>query len=313
MSRKNRNTQQKYNVLVTGATGFLGQHLCLKLLNERKIVYALVRDTLQKDKLLKIYPSLIPLSLDELFSENCDIIFDTIYHTAAWHGLEHRQSDIDEIIGANLLLGTKLLEHLSNQRSNNSHFIYCLTYWQFATGSENYEPNSLYAASKQAFHNLVVYYSSHLNIKCAGVVLFDNYAPKDSRKKLLNSLARKIVEYKKTGNSNPIALTPGEQEIYFCHVEDACDALIAADSNLPLSAKMHHVFFARKKEVNTLKKTVESLIQSYCKPSDVVVWAKKSYPRGQVMKLVWGEPVPGWSPKYDLAEEFNQMVISNDD
>ena len=238
------------------------------------------------------------------------IEFDTIYHLASWIGLNHVDNDIDDIIDANIRLGTRLLELSAKQKFNKPHWVYCLSYWQYASGQQSYEPNSLYAASKQAFHALVRYYAYNEGIKSVGVVIYDTYSVSDTRPKLLNIVAKNVSKHCRTGDNTLLALTPGEQEIFFCHVDDTVDALIKSAHELQLTNQLQSVYFARNALVRSLKETINELVQPFCDPLNIVQWGAKPYPQGQIMKIVSGPKVPDWHAKRDLGETFVEMVNS---
>jgi nucleoside-diphosphate-sugar epimerase len=80
-----------YKVIVTGATGFIGKALTLRLLEEGKTVYAIVRDK-RKIEELQGYSNLIPIvvnlkdysQLPQLIKDDDEI--DIFYHFA-WQGV----------------------------------------------------------------------------------------------------------------------------------------------------------------------------------------------------------------------------------
>ena len=299
-------------VLVTGATGFMGENLCRKLLSQNVIVYVVIRDIESFAVDLKANRNLISIIIHGNWYEKISKIeFDTIYHLASWSGLKHVCGDVDNIIDANIRLGTRLLELSAKQKIKKPNWVYCLSYWQYASGKQVYEPNSLYAASKQAFHSLVRYYAYNEGIKSVGVVMYDTYSVSDTRPKLLNIIEKNVSQHCHTGDNTLLALTPGEQEIFFCHIDDAVDALIKSAHELQLTKQLQSVYFARNSRVRTLKATVNDLLQPLCDPLKIIQWGAKPYPQGQVMKIVTGPKIPGWNAKRDLSETFVEMINSH--
>ena len=97
-------------ILVTGATGFIGEHLIKTLAKTDIEVYALVRyksDITHIEKYCHI----------ERYNENINQLiyifkqnkFDGVVHLASLFLSTHTQSDISDIINSNILFGTQLL------------------------------------------------------------------------------------------------------------------------------------------------------------------------------------------------------------
>ena len=296
-------------ILVTGATGFIGENLCRRLLSQNVIVFALIRDAKNLAADLKTNQNLIPIIIQSNWYDKISKIeFDTVYHLASWSGLKHCSEDVDHIIDANIRLGVRLLELSAKQKIKKPHWVYCLSYWQYALGKQTYEPNSLYAASKQAFHALVRHYAYNEGIKSAGVVIYDTYSVYDNRPKMLNMIARNVSMYCHSGNNTLLELTPGEQEIFFCHVDDAVAALIRTAAEVQTANQPKSVYFAREPIVGILKEIINDLLQPFCDPTKIVQWGAIPYPKGQVMKIVSGPEIPGWHTKQNLNKTFAEMI-----
>lgn len=82
-------------IFITGATGYIGQRLALKLANERHVIHALVRDLHQAEKVLN-HPNIVLHQGDILDQQavmeamqNCN----QIYHLAALASVWHKNPD----------------------------------------------------------------------------------------------------------------------------------------------------------------------------------------------------------------------------
>lgn len=304
------NTREKI-ALVSGATGFLGGNLTQALLKEGYLVYVLVRSKVNLKKDLNPNSSVIVIEMSGAWFEKISCIeFDEIYHAAAWSGLNHKANDITAILDANILLGLKMLECAARQDGPKPTFVYCLSYWQYADGDNNYRPNSLYAASKQAFHDLVQHYRLNMDMPCVGLVIFDTYSVNDHRDKLLNVIASRVASHKQGDRTVPLELTPGNQEIAFCHIDDVTNALIYAAGWLRTIENPERVYLVRSQETMTLKDSIENVLQGLNLDLEIVKWGAKSYPEGQIMKIISTPILPGWSPERNLAETFLEMVVA---
>lgn len=108
-------------ILVTGASGFVGSHLCARLIKEGHDVFALVRtptkfDILQDEKLVLIKGDLDTESL--VWIENLPADLDTCIHTA---GIVHSYSD-NEFFRVNVN-GTENLVNSLKSKFKSLHFI----------------------------------------------------------------------------------------------------------------------------------------------------------------------------------------------
>lgn len=77
--------------IITGATGYIGKNLAIKLLNENKEVYIVVRNKIKAKKIFEDYPeiNIVECQLDkisELFDVFSEKKIDTFYHFA-WEGV----------------------------------------------------------------------------------------------------------------------------------------------------------------------------------------------------------------------------------
>ena len=104
------------NIMITGATGFIGSHLIYELINNEYNVAILCRKESKLDKFkniinkIKVYKvddniNKIIMALNE-FKPNC------IVHLAAIFKSEHEKEDIDNFIDINIKYPTKILEVL---------------------------------------------------------------------------------------------------------------------------------------------------------------------------------------------------------
>lgn len=294
--------------LVSGGTGFLGENLVCHLLNLNYKVYALIRENSEK-KVINKNLTYIQLNENwELGLKNKNI--DYIYHIASYVGGEDCGfTEIDKIVDANIKLGLKLLE-ISKFQGNDkkSLFIHCLSYWQFRLGNEIYKPNSLYAASKQAFMTLVEHYRINEGIKSTGLVLFDIYGECDKRKKLINILVDYIKKKKRNKNINSLKMTSGLQEIEFIHVDDVINGIFETTKLLE-SGKINKEYYCLRSRGNSqLKEIINEVIEELKLPSDIILWGGLEEKENQVKKLIASNILPGWNPKKNFVNEIMKMV-----
>jgi nucleoside-diphosphate-sugar epimerase len=205
--------------LITGATGFIGSHLARRLVKDGWTVHAVVRSSSNHDLIhdiedaiyFHIYDGTID-SMQGIFAESRP---DIIFHLASLFLSQHQPQDITALIQSNITFGTHLVE--AAVANDCFQFINTGTSWQHYE-NEDYNPVNLYAATKQAFEDILKYYVEAQGLKVITLKLFDTYGPDDPRPKLMNLLKRAA----ETGET--LEMSPGEQLIDLVHVDDVVEA-----------------------------------------------------------------------------------------
>lgn len=218
-------------VLITGATGFVGAHLTKYLVDAGYIVHAIVRPVsdisglkaLKQEQLrIHIYDS--QHHFKEIFEEISEREKPRlVYHLASMVVGAPAVERIGELIQSNITFGVDLLEAMKAYGIRN--LVNTGTSWQHYENAL-YNPVNLYAATKQAFQDIEVYYEQACGFKVINLHLFDNYGPGDKRKKLLNLL-------KDAGERGTVLqMTPGEQLIDLVYIDDLVRAFVLAGEYL---------------------------------------------------------------------------------
>ena|SRR5258705_8766734 len=107
---------------------------------------------------------------------------DTIFHLAAVYAEPVSAKCVLSMIEGNLTLGV-CMSFAASQMENKPVFINTGTYWQFDVDSA-YSPNTLYAATKHAFQDVLHFYRHRLGIASVTLVLYDTFGETDTHPKL---------------------------------------------------------------------------------------------------------------------------------
>ena len=215
--------QSTKTALITGATGFAGSHLAMRLFHDEWNVHVIIRPTSSLDSLQKILPRITVHCHDgttnQLISIMKKVKPDVVFHLASLVLSQHETKDIEPMIQSNIIFGTQLVEAMTSTE------IYSLintgTSWQHFQ-NQPYNPVCLYAATKQAYEMILTYYMEVSPLKVVNLKLFDTYGPDDSRRKLI-PLLQEAAEKQHT-----LAMSPGEQLIDIVHIDDVCNAFVVA-------------------------------------------------------------------------------------
>lgn len=143
--------------------------------------------------------------------------YSGIIHLASLFISEHKNEQIDELINSNIIFGTKLVQ--AAVLCNVNWFINTGTFWQHFNG-EQYNPVNLYAATKQAFENILKFYEETSNLMCTTLKLNDTYGDGDTRKKVFNLWE----QISKSGET--LEMSPGDQLIDIVHVKKVTDSFL---------------------------------------------------------------------------------------
>jgi nucleoside-diphosphate-sugar epimerase len=283
------------HALVTGGTGFIGLHLIKHLLAAGWSVHLIARPDAER---LAHIPSTV--QIHPYHGETFDVIEavrlskpDTVFHLASLFLAQHTPQQVLPLIQANLLLGTQLLEAMSV--AGVTSLVNTGTSWQHFQ-SERFRPVNLYAATKQAFEDILAYYADAAGIRAVTLMLFDSYGPDDTRKKLLRLLLDSLQ------NNTELQMSPGYQVLDLVHVDDICRAFLHAarllqNPNHP-SITEYAVSSGEQMSLRDIVATLEKVAGKTLR----IEWGARPYRPREVM-LPWaGPPMPDWMPEIKLVD-----------
>jgi nucleoside-diphosphate-sugar epimerase len=296
-------TMTANRVLVTGATGFVGSHLCRRLISDGFEVHAIVRTGSDLTQLegsrshLSVHPH--DGSMANMLGIMSACKPEIVFHLASLFISQHDSDDVEDLINSNITFGTQLAEAMAVNRI--PYLVNTGTAWQHYE-DKNYNPVCLYAATKQAFEALMQFYIEASCLRLITLKLFDTYGPFDLRPKLF-SILRNVK-----GQESPLLMSPGEQLLDLVYIDDVVDAFCIAGQRLK-SDKVNGVedYAVSSGKVRPLKEVV----QLYAKVSGKklkIHWGGRTYRSREVM-VPWksGTPLPGWRPKIPLEKGIQMM------
>jgi nucleoside-diphosphate-sugar epimerase len=286
--------------IVSGGNGFIGSSLIGQLVKMGVQVHALVNENHQRlDPILP--PENIHVLKDGLNSA-VELISrvqpDTIFHLAAVYAEPVSTKCVLSMVDGNLTLGVCML-FAASQMEDKPVFVNTGTYWQFDADS-NYSPNTLYAATKHAFQNLLHFYRTRFGVASTTLVLYDTFGEADTRPKLWHRLTL-------AAPGETVLLSEGEQIIHLIHVEDTVEAFLRAAELLHEGGLLNPIYSVSSPTPRTLRSLVESLNDAGGLNLDLK-WGALPYWDGQVFDPWVGEVLPGWEPRAEVLPALLRMI-----
>jgi len=234
-------------ILVTGAAGFIGFHLCKKLIETSQDVVGLdnLNDyydvNLKQDRLRQLSGSRnfrfmkADLSdrayLTELFSLER---FDRVVNLAAQAGVRYSLGNPYAYIDANISGFLNILEGCRNYRvehlifASSSSVYGANTKMPFSVHDNVDHPVSLYGATKKANELMAHTYASLFNLPCTGLRFFTVYGPWGRPDMVLFLFTKAILE------GRPIdVFNYGKMERDFTYIDDIIEGVVRVMEKTP--------------------------------------------------------------------------------
>jgi len=293
-------------VCITGGTGFIGTNLVKKLTNDGHNVHVLTRNHTQSHSDSITYHTISKeFSWFEQTIKNINP--DFVIHCATYFVAEHKSEDLLELISANIEFGTNLLEALS-KLDKNVPFINTGTAWQHYNNAP-YEPQCLYAATKQAFEDIVTYYTSCKNIRALHLKLFDTYGPGDTRKKIIPLFKTLSKRVSKGENVNEIEFSPGEQILNLLHVNDVVTGFSQAIDYFTVDPEFKNCsYYLSATQMYSLK-DVAKIFENILSIKLPIDWDKKPYRQRETFTPYPNIKIlPSWKQKICLEEGIKEYL-----
>lgn len=281
-------------ILLTGATGFVGKHLYARMSGEHEL-HLLVRPSTDYSALSPSHVCCFQGDVERLADYLRSHQVEGIIHLASLYLASHRPDQVADLVNANILLGTSLLE--AAKLAGVKWFLNTGTIWQNYQSperSDEYHPVNLYAATKQAFITMARYYQETSPIRFSTLKLCDTYGPGDTRRKIL-ALFREIARSGET-----LAMSPGEQRMDLLHIDDVVAGFQVlanrlADPSVPLLPE----YVLSSGHPRSLRE-LASMFEQVNGVKLPIEWGGRPYREREVMEPYRGNILPGWSPRVSL-------------
>lgn len=219
------------NVLVTGASGFIGVHLVSRLLSEGSRVTVLARSS---SALPTEWHDRVSVVACDDFSERglrrlLRAPVDTVFHLAAY-GVRPNQRDIREMIAINVEFPATLVRLCAEW---SARMIMTGTFSEYASPSSGdllteaspLEQGKLYGSSKAAGGLMASAVANSIGTRFRLLRLFKVYGAGEASHRLLAALVHGLAKHKR------VAISAGTQVLDFVYIDDVIEAMLRADTH----------------------------------------------------------------------------------
>lgn len=302
-----------HNVLLTGATGFIGSQLLEALLKAGHAVSIVVRKQSDTHRIAHILgnPNVRVYSdeVSDLRRAFIEKKIAAVVHLAGKYIKAHTKAEeVDDMMRSNVVFPAVLLDLMREYGvqkivNTGSFFEYELTSHEPLTETSSLKPFNLYARTKSLFDEVAKDYTVNFGFSCVTLRLFAVYGPGDNEK-LMAFLIKNFLTKKQ------IALTKSEQQWNFTFVHDIVEAYVKAveySVTMPAGYEVFNIGSTKAVSVKDVVQTLEhelavSGLVSYDKPylSDEIFYANCDGVKA-AQKL-------GWTAKTSLVEGLKQTV-----
>ncbi len=273
-------------VAITGSTGYIGGRFARKIESLGARVVRVGRVSSQEE-------------IVQMFEVDRP---DIVFHFASLFIADHSPDQVTPLVESNILFGARLLEAM--KISGVANLVYAGSSWQ-RFGDSGEWPVNLYAATKNAFTELVRYYVDAHSFKALQLLIYDSYGPDDPRGKLLTTLFGGKGQHGNAGTK----LSPGLQRVCFVHVDDVVRGFEIAGKRIQsgMISKIEE-FVLRPKSAVTLRESIQE-IENLTGVRPVIEWGARPYRKREVMEP-WdgGVVLPEWEPKKSFQEGAKDLL-----
>lgn len=263
--------------LVTGAAGFIGSHVCQRLLAQNCAVIGLdnlnhsYAIQLKKDRLDQLKsPDFRFIKLDMADSSAMESLFtnyqiDQVIHLAAESGLQTNTQLTEQAACMNYNNIIAFSHLLDNCRKHNvRHVVYASTAAVYGDNadfpvteqSNSDQPLSLYAASKKANEVLAHSYAHQFDLPLTGLRFFTVYGPWGRPDMVLYLFTQQILAGLPLNIHNN-----GDHSRDFIYIDDLVEAVLIALQNPPQNQTPHQIYNLGSQKALGLMEMVQTLEQ----------------------------------------------------
>lgn len=297
-------------VLITGATGFVGQNLLPMLIKECPDIEILTLNRhVEKAERLFPYERCHHISM-EARGGICDFAPEVVIHLAAMSTARNDDEVVDALLDSNIKFGVWLLQTLKACPSLRL-FINTGSFAEYRCGAMELNDAYLYAATKTAFRSFLRYYADLCGYHYINVIPYTIYGGKMTIKRLVDYI------WESQSSGQPVDMTEGEQILDFTYIDDLCSFYVFCLKHLERLCSLkqgedYHIGTGQGNTPRDVARIIERITGRPCH----INWGGRPYRDRDTMFAV--APVAknieqlGWRAKINLEDGLRMMNIERD-
>lgn len=282
------------NILLTGASGFIGSNILNEIKFNNQIFIIQRYNTKKKIKSSKNIKIITFKKYSSLSKKLKKIKVDVVINCATYYKKKHKSEDIYKFIESNILLGNIILENIGQLEAKK--FINFSTTWEniFNNG---FHPKNLYAAYKNGFNSIINYYKHKFpKIKFINLYIVDTFGKNDNRGKLLDTLRKNFIDNKIT------KITSKRLYLNLINVVDICDAIkVILNRNISTGQYIlkNYTYFNIYKLIKFINKNSKKRLK--------IKWESNKYIKDKIIKY---KKLDNWKPNKSNLSYIKKYVLN---
>lgn len=287
------------NILVSGATGFIGTHLTSELRKQHRL-FILGQFDGDPEKL-----GLPGITMTDDIRSLADYIreneIEGVIHLASLYLAAHTPEQVKDLVSSNVYFGTAILEAAS-LAGCVKWFLNTGSIWQnYNVKGSEYNPVNLYAATKQAFIDMAKYYREVFGIRFCTLKLCDTYGPNDTRRKLF----KLFKDYSESGEV--LKMSPGEQKLDLLYITDIVAGFTHLAEMLSDGTELDDEYVLTSGRQIPLRELAKLFTEVSGRRLNIE-WGGRPYREREVMIPWKGKPLPGWKARVDVEKGIQLFI-----
>lgn len=305
---------EEVNVLVTGATGFIGSHLIKRLVEEGAKVHILSRneEQLHRNLILKDLDSELKLCKADLCDyasiKTCmdNVEPEKVFHLGAFVDLTRDFQTANECLRTNTQGTLNMLNAMST--INCSSFIQLGTYEVYGFNSVPFmeeqpvDPLSPYSISKVCSEFFCKFANMIYNVPTVLLRLSNVYGPNQKSERLIPYVIKGAIK------NREIKLTEGTQTRDYLYVEDAIEAIIKSALTKEAISEVINICSGKEYNVRGVVQRLLDLMGCSIIPLYGELEHRAYEPGRWYCDIKKAKELLGWEPRYSLDEGLKKTI-----
>jgi nucleoside-diphosphate-sugar epimerase len=311
--RRSYSILKEKRIFVTGATGFIGSHLLMRLIKERCEVHISIRENSSLWRIKDVEENYSCHTIDLTDFDGVKRLIgkikpDIVFHLAAY-GVDYRQQNIHQAVDVNINASVNLFESfLENKGFRFIHTGSCFEYGHRNIPISEYDlpnPTSVYGATKAGSVQLLSIMSKQMQQGNLVILRpFGVFGELEGGHRFFPQVIEKLSK------GLPVQMTSGEQIRDYIYVENLIDAYIMA-SVVPLKNEVEIINIGSGERV-PLKQLTLMILKQIGESNNLLHFGVLPYRADEMMYLVANiekaKTVLGWKPKTSLEKGIENMI-----